>query len=296
MNRRMNRMAIAIVALGLVAAGCSEKAKTPAQGPTPSGGFKTIVSGTITIGTDMPYAPFESLDAQGDPVGFDVELFEEVAERLDYKTKWNNAVFDTIFLGLGPKWDVVASAVTAYAPAGSSAAKTVADRLKIVIFGKPYYSSLQSLAVNTARTPEIKTTADLKSGDRVAVQDGTTGAFYAKENLESKGITLVGFEKAPDMFLALEAGRVKGVVNDLPVSLEAVKDKTDLKVVQQIETGEQYAFAFAKDQGAFRDAVNAQLDAIFQDGTYARIFKKYFPDQELPSYASGGATPTPTTS
>lgn len=287
---------IPLIVLMLVAVGCSKKAKTTTPGATPGSGLKTIVNGTLTIGTDMPYAPFESLDARGEPIGFDVEIFEEIAERLGYKTTWNNAVFDTIFLGLGPKWDIVVSAVTAYAPAGTSAAKTVADRAKIVIFGKPYYSSLQSLAVNSAKTPEIKSIADLKSGDRVAVQDGTTGAFYAKENLESKGVTLVGFEKAPDMFLALEAGRVKGVVNDLPVSREAVKDKTDLKVVQQIETGEQYAFAFAKDATAIRDAVNAELDNIFQDGTYARIFKKFFPDQQLPSYASGGGSPAPTAS
>ncbi len=296
MSRRLTRILIPIVLVMLVAVGCSKKAKTTGPEPQASGNLKTLVSGTLTVGTDMPYAPFESIDAKGETVGFDIDLFNEIARRLGYKVTYNNAVFDTIFLGLPNKWDIVVSAVTAYAPAGSSAAKTVADRSKIVIFGKAYYSSLQSLAVNTAKTPDIKSTADLKSGDRVAVQDGTTGAFYAKEALESKGITLVGFEKAPDMFLALEAGRVKGVVNDLPVSIDSVKDKTDLKVVQQIETGEQYGYAYAKDASALRDAIDAELAKIFQDGTYARIFKKFFPDQELPAYVSGGASPGPTSS
>lgn len=284
---------IVVVALGLVAAGCSEKAKTTSPKPTPSVQLKTIVSGTLTVGTDMPYAPFESLDKSGNPVGFDVELFDEVARRLGYKTDWNNAVFDTIFtsVALGAKWDLVVSAVTGYAPPGSSAAETVANRSKIVIFGKPYYSSLQSLAVNASKTPDLKSTDGLKSGDRVAVQKGTTGEFWAKQNLEKKGVVLVGFIKAPDMFLALDAGTVKGIVNDLPVSLEAVKGKADLKVVQQIETGEQYAFAYAKDNPQMRDAVDAQLLAIFSDGTYARIFKKYFPDQELPSYAKATSSP-----
>ena len=139
--------------------------------------------------------------------------------------------------------------------------------------------------MNTAKTPNLKTVDDLKSGDTVAVQSGTTGAFWAKQHLESKGIQLKNFIKAPDMFLALDAGTVKGIVNDLPVSLDAVKGKADLKVVQQIETGEQYAYAYAKDNTKLRDAVDTQLAAIFADGTYARIFKKYFPDQELPSYA-----------
>lgn len=293
MKRRVI-LAVAVAAVvGLALTACSKAKTTAGPSPTPSGNFKTLVAGTFTIGTDMPYAPFESLDARGNPVGFDVELFDEVARRLGYQTKYNNAVFDTIFTAVGTKWDVVVSAVTGYAPRGSAAATTVANRAKIVAFSKPYYSSLQSFTVNKTRTPDVKTTNDLRSGDRVATQAGTTGEFWARTNLESKGVIIVGFEKAPDMFLALDAGRVKGVVNDLPVSLEAVKGKSDLAVVQQIETGEQYAFTFAKDNAALRSAVDAQLTAIFGDGTYARIFEKYFPDQDLPSYARRAATGSP---
>jgi len=285
-------MLVAGVVLSLLAAACSSKAKTAGTEPTPKLGIKTLLAGTLTIGSDMPYAPFESLDAKGNPMGFDVELFDEVARRLGYRTLWQNAVFDTIFtsVALGAKWDAVVSAVTGYAPPGSSGAETVAKRAKIVIFSKPYYSSLQSLAVNATKTPNVKTTDDLKSGDRVAVQSGTTGEFWARRHLGPKGIQLVGFIKAPDMFLALDAGTVKGIINDLPVSLEAVKTKADLKVVQQIETGEQYAFAYAKDNTALRDAVDAELEAMFADGTYGRLLKKYFPNQELPSYA---ASPKP---
>ena len=293
MRRRWTK--VVVVALAVLTACSTAKTTKTNTGPTPAKNLGTIIAGTITIGTDMPYAPFESLDAKGNTVGFDVEIFDEVARRLGYKTVWNNAVFDTIFTALQTKWDIVVSAVTGYAPPGSSAASTVADRSKIVTFGLPYYSSLQSLAVNTTKTPNVKTVDDLKSGDSVAVQSGTTGEFWAKEHLKPKGIQLVGFTKAPDMFLALDAGRVTGVINDLPVSQDAVKDKSDLKVVQQIETGEQYAYAYAKKKSsALRDAVNAQLQALFKDGTYARIFKKYFPDQELPSYVSAAsASPSP---
>ena len=288
MSGSRKRFAVAFVVLALAAVACGKTKLNEANGsPTPKVKLKTVIAGKFTIGSDMPYAPFESLDAAGNPIGFDVELFDEVARRLGYQTVWQNAVFDTIFtsVALGAKWDLVVSAVTAYAPPGSSAAETVAKRKKIVIFGKPYYSSLQSLAVNVTKTPQIKTVDDLKSGDAVAVQSGTTGQFWAKQHLETRGIQLKAFIKAPDMFLALDAGTVKGIINDLPVSQDAVKGKADLKVVQQIETGEQYAFAYAKDNTALRDAIDAQLEAIFADGTYARIFKKYFPNQELPAYA-----------
>jgi polar amino acid transport system substrate-binding protein len=295
-QRKSGKALIAFAVLTLVIATACAKSKTKTEGgPTPSPGLKTLIAGKIQIGTDMPYAPFESLDSKGDPVGFDVDLFDEVARRLGYKTVWYNAVFDTIFtsVALGAKWDIVVSAVTGYAPKGTAAGDKVADRSKIVLFGKPYYSSIQSLTINTTKTPDLKTTDDLKSGDKVAVQSGTTGETWAQEHLQAKGIELKGFIKAPDMFLALDAGTVKGIINDLPVSVDAVKNKPDLKVVEQIETGEQYAYAYAKDNTAFRDAVDAQLVAIFDDGTYARILKKWFPDQELPSYAKPAPSSSP---
>src|SRR5437867_11627673 len=97
------------VALMLVAlAACSSKAKT-GEGPsaTPTPGLKTLLAGKIQIGTDMPYAPFESLDSKGNPVGFDVDLFDEVARRLGFKTVWYNAVFDTIFTSVADRKSVV---------------------------------------------------------------------------------------------------------------------------------------------------------------------------------------------
>ncbi|HEY7874528.1 MAG TPA: transporter substrate-binding domain-containing protein [Actinomycetota bacterium] len=126
----------------------------------------------------------------------------------------------------------------------------------------------------------------LPDGARVAVQASTTGAFYAEENLTN--VELVKFPKAPAMYQALEAGQVVAVFNDLPVSLEAIKGKPDLQVVEQVETGEEYAIAVNKENTALLEAVNGALEELFADGTYTEIYEKYFPEQELPSYATEG--------
>jgi polar amino acid transport system substrate-binding protein len=70
------------------------------------------------------------------------------------------------------------------------------------------------------------------------------------------------------------------------VSLDAIDGKPDLQVVEQIDTGEEYAFAVSKDNPELLEAINTALEELFQDGTYAEIYKKYFPEQELPDYAS----------
>ncbi len=140
-----------------------------------------------------------------------------------------------------------------------------------------------------AEEQQISTYEDLGEGDRVAVQRATTGAFWAEENLTPLGVELVSFEKAPPMYQALQAGQVVAVLNDLPVSLDAVEGKADLEVVQQIETGEEYAMAVSKDNPGLRDAIDAALLELVDDGTYEEIFSKYFPEQELPDYSDAEA-------
>src|SRR5919201_3490306 len=246
----------------------------------------TLIVAGGTVASDIPYPPFEFHKGKT-LTGFDVALMDDIARKVDLRPKWVNTDFDTIFTALATgKFDVVAAAVTAYAPKGSPAYTKVQQRRQVVAFSKPYYNSLQSLTTNQSKQPGIKTVDDLKSGQRVAVQTATTGAFWAEEKLKPKGIKLVSFSKAPDMYAALDAANVDAVVNDLPVSQDAVKTKPDLKVVQQIDTGEQYAFAVAKDNKALLDATNRAFDGLVKDGTYAKVFKQYFPGQKPPAYAT----------
>jgi ABC-type amino acid transport substrate-binding protein len=57
-------------------------------------------------------------------------------------------------------------------------------------------------------------------------------------------------------------------------------------VVQQIDTGEQYALAVAPENKALLGAVDNALDEMLKDGTYAKVFSQYFAGQKLPTYAS----------
>ena len=126
----------------------------------------------------------------------------------------------------------------------------------------------------------------LPEGARVGVQSATTGAFYALENLT--GAKIVEFEKAPEMYNQLQAGQLDAVFNDLPVSQNAAEKNPDLQIVEQIETGEEYAIAVAKTNPDLKAALNEGLQSMFEDGSYATIYQKYFPEQDLPSYAQEG--------
>ena len=287
-------MALLCVAL-LAFAACGEDEEP--TGPSsngdetaaPGSDISTVEEGRLTVGSDIPYPPFEFNDDSGALTGFDVELVRAVTDKLGLENDdddWLSVNFDTIFTQLQrtQKFDLIAAAVTAYAPDGSPAFEVTEERKTHVDFTVPVYPSLQSLTVDTSANPDVTGVDSLPEGARVAVQASTTGAFYAQENLTNA--ELVSFPKAPGMYQALEAGQVVAVLNDLPVSLDAIDGKPDLQVVEQIDTGEEYAFAVSKENPALLEAFNSTLEELFQDGTYAQIYKKYFPEQELPDYAS----------
>lgn len=287
-----------LAALSLVLAACGEDEPVDTGGDTDTTAagedettFTTIEEGVLTVGSDIPYPPFEFEDEGGTLTGFDVEIVRGISERLGLENPddaWISTDFTTIFqqLASNTKFDVVVAAVTGYADPGTPAEETVNDRRKLVDFSVPMYDSLQSLTVDAAASPDIKSVADLPDGAKIAVQRGTTGAFFAEEELAPAGAELISFAKAPQMYQALLAGQVVGVFNDLPVSIEAVANQENLEVVEQIPTGEQYAIAVSKDNPELLAAIDGALEEMFQDGTYAEIFEKYFPEQELPPYAS----------
>src|ERR687887_307630 len=280
--RRLVLAALVVAAATPAVAGCGGGGGGETTGKATAPQVKLVQHGVMTIASDISYLLFEFHKGKT-LTGFDVALMDDIAKKVGLRPKWVNTDFDTIFTALATgKFDLVAAAVTAYAPKGSPAYTKVQQRRQIVAFSKPYYNSLQSLTINQSKTPNVTSVAQLK-GLRAAVQTATTGAFWAEEKLKPLGVKLVSFAKAPDMYAALEAGNVDGVINDLPVSQDAVKTKHDLKVVLQIDTGEQYAFAVAKDNKALLDATNRALDGLVKDGTYAKVFEQYFPGQKPPA-------------
>jgi len=123
----------------------------------------------------------------------------------------------------------------------------------------------------------ITSVDDLGEGDKVGVQSGTTGEGWARENLEPNGVEVVAYDDILLAFAALQAGDVDGVVNDLPISQDIVKDETrGLEIVEEIKTDETYGFAFSKDDTVLRDSVNWALAEVIADGTYDTIYETWF--------------------
>ncbi|MDQ3878632.1 MAG: basic amino acid ABC transporter substrate-binding protein [Actinomycetota bacterium] len=279
MTSTRSRALVAMLALvALVAAACGSNDNGTKSGSglgsnKPAPQFTTLTTGELHVGSCLDYKPFEYFQGgSSEPTGFDVEMTDAIAQKLDLKVVWVKANFNTIFTAVAAnKFDMVAAAST-----------ITPDRQKVVNFSDPYYNARQALTVNTQKTPDITSTDDLKSGDVVGVQKGTTGAKWAQDNLASKGVQIKSFTNAPDAFTDLEAGNIAGVINDEPSSEAEIANRSSLKVVEPIDTGEHYGFAFSPDNPQLTVAVNRGLQDVIDDGTYEQIFKKYFPKLPVP--------------
>jgi polar amino acid transport system substrate-binding protein len=249
----------------------AETGATGATGETAAPTFTTLEEGILKVGSCLDYPPFETIE-DGQEIGFDVELTEEIASRLGLEVEWIRADFDTIFTAVaGGQFDMVAAAST-----------ITEEREQTVDFSDPYFNSRQALVINTSETSAIASTADLASGDIVGVQRGTTGAAWAKDNLEPNGVQLQTFTSATDGLRALEGGAMTAFIADEPFVAEAIADLPALSVVEGIDTGEVYGLAFSPENPELRDAVNAALAEIIADGTYVAIHETWFPGAPVP--------------
>jgi ABC-type amino acid transport substrate-binding protein len=255
---------VSIFALAL-AAGCGDDDD---GGDTTSGGdtagLELLEEGTLTVGTDTPYPPFEFGDPP-DYEGFDIDVINAIAEDQGLSVAMVDAPFDVILAGQEGRFDLSIAATT-ITPA----------RENRVDFSDPYFESEQSLLVRT--DSDIASIDDITADTVVGAEDATTGETYANDNTDAE---VRSFPNIDDAYNALVAGQVDAVINDLPASAQAVEDKEGLEIVETFPTDEQYGIVFPEDSPLV-DPINESLQKLKDDGTLAEIFSQWFSGEELP--------------
>lgn len=264
-SRTWSLLAVLALLAGVLVAGCGDDDD---DGDGAAGGD----FGTLTVGSDIPFPPFE----QGQPPnyeGYDIDIVNEVAERIGAEVEIQDTAFDTIFRDLAQgKFDLVASAST-----------ITEERENAVDFSDPYYEAQQALVV----TPDsdIASEEDL-AGVTVGTQDGTTGEEYANDETEAGSVR--GFPTGPDAINAVRAGQVDAVILDEPVAQDAVEKQGGVEIAATISTDELYGLAFQPDADDLREAVNDALAEMKEDGTLAELYEKWFPGTEPPETVLNG--------
>lgn len=222
---------------------------------------------SLKVCTSLPYEPFQYEDKKQDNkvVGFDVDMMDLVAKKLDMKQEIVDSGFPPIKSG-----EAVANGTCKVAAA---AITITPEREKVMDFSDPYYDSFQALAVK--KGSQAKTLKNLK-GKTVGVQNDTTGEEYAEKHKKEFGYEVKSFKNLADQREKLLSGEIEGAINDVPVWGAMIqKDPESIVIADKYATGEQYGYAVAKGDKETLDAINSVIKESKKNKTYHKIYKKW---------------------
>lgn len=271
MNRREFLAAFGTVAAGAVLAGCGNSNATGTDSSSDAKsdekkGMTLIEDGKLTVVAELGFAPFEYMDEKtGEPVGFDVDVINAVAEKMGLTASYlPNQKFDTLvpIIKQGGKADVSIAAVT-----------ITDERMESVDFSEPYLDSNQAIVVAKGSSETEETLND--ASKQVVCQGGTTGDEWIGENLPDA--VRVPVDDVTAALTGVQTGLYQAMVVDLPVASYMLSQSfSDLEIVKEIPTGEQYGIAVSKDNPELTQAVNKALEDMKSDGTMKEIETKWF--------------------
>lgn len=262
---------IATLGTSLVACKSADSNKAP---ETKTAESSTLDKEELVIGLDDTFVPMGFKDESGKLVGFDVELADAVAKKLNKKIKFqpidwsmketelNNGNIDLIWNGYS----------------------ITDERKEKVEFSKAYLNNTQVIV--TLADSNIKSKADL-AGKKVGAQNGSTAvdAVEADGDIIKSfdGGNLVTFEDNNAALMDLEAKRLDAIVVDEILARYYMKARgvEKYKILTENFGTEQYGVGIRKGDTKFVEAFNKALDEVIADKTAGEISKKWFEEDIL---------------
>ena len=291
---RRGRAAVAAVAgLTLVLAGCGGDSGDTGSGESTGAGSAAGTSeplpsvaaddalaarvppavaedGVITVGSDSTYAPSEFLAEDGQTIiGFDVDLFELVAQKLGLDAQFETAPFDSIIAGVGSgRYEVGVSSFTINP-----------ERLQQATMVS-YFDAGTQWATRAGNPDGVD--PENACGLSIAVQRGTvqvddiTARSQACETAGQDPITIDQYDAQSDATAAVVSGRDAAVLADSPVMAYAVAQTNgQLELLGDIYDSAPYGIVLPQDQTDFAQAIRDAVQALIDDGTYTQVLERW---------------------
>jgi L-cystine transport system substrate-binding protein len=219
--------------------------------------------GTLRIGLEGTFPPFDSKAPSGELVGFDVDIAKAVAEKLGLKPEFVTTEWSGIIAGLqAGKFDVIVNQVGI-----TDARKQTLD------FSPAYTYSAAQLIQRKDDTRQFKSLEDLK-GKKLGVGLGTNYMDMAKA---VPGIDVKTYPGAPEYLADLAAGRIDAALNDRLMLAYLLKTSNlPLRTGAIVGNGNPSGIPFRKGNPKFQKAIDDAMAQLEADGTFTKISDKWF--------------------
>ena len=245
---------------GLTACGAKEEAAPAAA----DGNAKTF-----TVGFDAEFPPYGYMDDNGEYVGFDLELAQEVCNRRGWTLKKQPIDWDAKDMELSSgSIDCIWNGFT------------INGREDQYTWSVPYVDNSQVFVV--AADAGIATKADL-AGKIVGVQKDSSAlaALQDEENQENLDLAasfadLIQYADYNTGFMDLESGAIDALAIDIGVAAYQISSRGDAYVMlDENLSSEQYGIGFLKGNEELKNQVEETLMEMVEDGTFMKIAEKY---------------------
>jgi arginine/ornithine transport system substrate-binding protein len=227
---------------------------------------------TVTIATDATFPPFESVDASGNLVGYDIELAEAICNEAKLKCDIIGAAWEGMIPGLiSKKYDALISQLT-----------VTEARRKVMAFSDIY--QLPTFRFVAHKGAGLTISPEGLKGKTIAVQTGTPMDAYITKTFP--GATIKRYASGSEPYLELAAGRADTVLNyeaQIVYSFLNQKEGENFELIgsgmtgkDAPEFGEGVAMAINKSNKGLLEQINAGLKAVRDSGQLDKLNTKYF--------------------
>ena len=235
--------------------------------------FSSVASAEITsikMGTEGAYPPFNSVDTNGNLVGFDIEIGNALCEAMKVECEWVTSDWDGIIPALlAKKFDTILASMS-----------ITEERKKKVAFSDKYYNTPAKFV--TLKGSGLSIDAEGLKGKTIGVQSATTHENFLRGEYDGV-VEVKTYGTQDEANLDLASGRVDAVLADSVVMLDYLASDAgkDAEFVgpefSQVKYfGEGAGIAVRLEDEELLGMLNTALQQILEDGTYKAINAKYF--------------------
>lgn len=221
----------------------------------------------LRMGVEDTYPPYEFKNEANETIGFDIDLANAIADKLDMELEIVSTSFDGIFAGLNAgNYDVIISAVS-----------ITPKRMGNMLFSEPYLSNGQVIV--TKKDGINVTDHEELTGLKVGVQLGTTADTAAEKYAEDNDFEVVKYDEIIQTFTAIKAGHVDAIAVDYAVAIDYVSNEPDAYQVSDVMlTNEPIAVVIKNENEPLQEKINQALKEIREEGTLKELSMEWLGD------------------